>query len=331
MNRVSRILIGKSVARTAVAVLRGATQNVVDGEVLVLDKNMSIMTAGQTIANTDVIYIAQILADTATYTNVAGTIITERKMIISPAIQGANVKNYIGKSYATPVMKVVTVTPNTPVVTQEYIVRVVYTDKAGEGFDGQTVQQWNCICTSAVTATHLASFAAIINADTKRRIAASVVGNTLLITALDNSEELTQIGNKIQANFEVAYNTVVLGVTSTAATIATSTNFSAGSGSWGEIRDIENACKGYRGATNKYQNPPVGIDSTFYTVKNQNYDIISIEHNSEYVSADNQYPKQSGLTTIIALPEPAGQTADILGVLNPWMASCPGAFSNLAL
>ncbi|CAK0762855.1 hypothetical protein CCP3SC1AL1_310003 [Gammaproteobacteria bacterium] len=334
MHRVSKILIGKNIARTGTT-LHGAGQDVLDGEIFVLDKNMSIATAGMTISDTDIIYIAQFLGDTVSYKTLAvPTGITEKKMIISNPIKGSNVKSYIGKAYESPVEKVITITASTPVIGQEYIVRVVYIDKAGEGYDGQTTQEWRLVATTAVTATHCTAFAALINLDSNSRITAAGVGGTITITANSNNttENLTDIGPYFQANFEVAYNTVVLDVTSSAASsITTSTQMKHGTGSWRQIRDIERSLKGNRGHSNPDQYPNPSIESTFYTVKGTNYDQISIEHDASYGAADNNYIKETGLSTIIAIPEPAGQTANVLGVLNPWMASCPGSFANVVL
>ena len=61
--------------------------------------------------------------------------------------------------------------------------------------------------------------------------------------------------------------------------------------------------------------------------------MIVIEHDVPYQSPDNQYVKEAPQTTVLAfvVPSSGTQQATVLGQLNPWMASCPKAFANVAL
>jgi len=70
----------------------------------------------------------------------------------------------------------------------------------------------------------------------------------------------------------------------------------------------------------------------FETVVDETYDMIVIEHNNPYLAPNNQGFEVAPATTVIVIPytATANQMASVLTQLNPWMASCPGAFANVA-
>jgi hypothetical protein len=69
-----------------------------------------------------------------------------------------------------------------------------------------------------------------------------------------------------------------------------------------------------------------------YGTQSATYNLITIEHDKSYLSPDNQYVKQTPLTTILAfvVPSSGNQQDAVLAQLNGWMASCPGAFEGIA-
>jgi hypothetical protein len=115
---------------------------------------------------------------------------------------------------------------------------------------------------------------------------------------------------------------------STSTTI-TYTGPTYGSGNWEQIRDLENDVQGYLGVSNLTHFPVIRPD--YETVVDETYDIVVIEHDVPYQSPDNQYVKQAPQTTVIVIPYTAtsNQMDSVLAQLNPWMASCPGAFANV--
>ena len=112
IDRVNKVLIGKNIARTAAltsSTLYTGTNGPAEGEVIVLDKNLKLASAGITIADSDIIYIAEGVGDTYTTTNEAGTTVTGiRKLIISDPIEGKNVISYLGRAYSAAAQQVVT-------------------------------------------------------------------------------------------------------------------------------------------------------------------------------------------------------------------------------
>ena len=67
-------------------------------------------------------------------------------------------------------------------------------------------------------------------------------------------------------------------------------------------------------------------ESAFSTVKDNEYNLIVIEFEREYLSPGINSYQTTTLTLVVALPLGALQEANVLACLNPWMASCPGSF-----
>ena len=73
------------------------------------------------------------------------------------------------------------------------------------------------------------------------------------------------------------------------------------------------------------------IQPDFETAVDSTYHQIVIEHNPTHLSPYPSDQASDPVTTIIAsvVPSSGTQLTNVLGQLNPWMASCPGAFANL--
>lgn len=343
-KRVDKVLIGKDISRTASLVVGGASDNLAEGEIVVMDKNMSILSAGATIADTDTIYIIQGTGDLMTYYNPQGTAITGtaglgvRQIICSDPIEGRLVKNWRGVSYAPKQEKTayVDLTGWTPVAGTQYLIRIIYKDV--KEHPGQFTATYRTIATTATLDTEGAALAAKVNADSGRRVDATYTSGTdvLLLTAKAIPEcttSLTDIDKFSMVDFDVRFLYVDSdGYWQTIASTSTTVTESGpeyGQGNWEQVRDLEKAAKGYIGFTNRTTFPVK--EPTTYTVKNETYDLLVIEHDKAYQSPDNQYVKQTPLTTIIALPENASQTTNVLAALNPWLESCPGAFNTVGV
>lgn len=345
-KRVDKILIGKDINRTASLVVGTDSDNLADGEIVVMDKNMNVLAAGSTIADTDTIYIIQGTADLFTYYDIQGNLFDGaattgvRRFLVSDPIVGNLVRSYKGLSYSAAAQRTATIdtTGMTPVVGTEYIVRIVYKDM--KEHPGQFTQTYRYISTTATLDTWGAAMAAKINAHAGRRVDATYTAgdDTLLLTGKaipQCTTGLTDIDKYSLVDFDVAFmyvaSTGVWTIWPATVTTTTYTGPEYGQGTWTQIRDMEKAAKGYIGFTNR-TTFPVKEPAT-YTVKSATYDQIIIEHDVEYTSPDNQYVKRTPLTTVIAIPVPSSgtQMTQVLGVLNPWMASCAGGFSNVSV
>lgn len=333
LTRPFKLLFAKNVARDA-QVVAGASMSTLiangaigDGELVVLDKNKNVLGAGSTIADTDIIYLAQGTGETFSYTNEAGTTTTaNRKVVFSDPIQASGIKSYVGRSYAAKAEQVITLdfTGLVPTVGREYIIRIVYKDLSEH--PGQFVHDYRYISTTAVLATWITAFVGVINAHAGRRVIAADAGAvSITLTGLAIPEGTTSV-NDIdefrQVNFD-AFATYIdsddLHQAIAPLTKTYTTAASTGVGTWEQVRDMEKVARGYKGLTNKTHFPVIQPD--FTTVKSTTYDLIVIEHDNSYKSADNQYVKRTPITTVIASVVDAAQVANILAVLNPWMES----------
>jgi hypothetical protein len=321
LQRVNKVLIGKDINRTASLVIGGASENIAEGEVVVLDKNKNILAAGSTVADSDVIYIAVAEGDTFSYTNEAGTLVSNvNRLVLSDPIEGKSIKNYIGRAYTAATEQVATLSGAlTPVVGTEYGIRIVYKDLYQR--PGQFTHTYRVVATTATLADLYTALAAAINTHTGSRVTAVATAGpdvlTLTAKAVNDNEQLDSINEYSQVNFELFLVTDNFG----AVVVAYTANPHPGFGTWKLVRDAEKHALSYRGIMNRTHFPV--IMPAFKTVKSETYNTIVIEYDRTYQSPDNQYEKKTPLTTEIYIPNTAtsNQTTDVLAVLNPWMES----------
>jgi len=347
LNRVTSLLIGKDISRDN-SVVSGAQIDIItksdglaDGEIVVLDKNKTVLAAGATISDSDTIYIVQSTGDTFDYTTKDGTAVTgNRKIKMSGPIVGAKVKNYSGIAYSAKSEQVSSVDLSgwTPAIGTEYFIRIVYKDIPEH--PGQFTQTYRHVATTTDPDAEAAALVLRVNKHSGARVVASYnsTSNVFTLTAKaipECTSNLTDIDKFILVEFDVMFNYVAGNgawtvIPSTDTTITT-TVANYGSGNWEQIRDLEKELQGYRGISNLTQFPVIEPDKD--TVKSATYNMIVIEHEVPYQSPDNQYVKDAPQTTALAfvVPSSGTQQASVLAQLNPWMASCPKAFENVSL
>jgi len=353
LKRTNKLLIGKDIARASqAAVVAGASlaeicvtgaTGIDEGEVVVLDKFKKVLAAGSTIVDTDSIFICQATGQTFDYTNEQSTLISSnRKLLFSNKIEGAKVRKFLGRSHVVKAEQVTTFTPVTDaVVATEYIIRIVYKDI--KEHPGQFTQTYRFTATVATMATLLAGLMAKINADSDRRVQASDGTTALVLTGREIPEScssLTDIDKFKLVEFDAYFLRIDsdgnwasavdgTGITTVAQVETIAPTF--GSGNWEQIRDIEKDQLGHIGITNRTQFPIVSPDMS--TVVDETYDLVIIEHDASYLAPNSQGFETTGLTTEIALAIGAtgDQTTQLLAQLNPWMASCPGAFETVSV
>lgn len=338
LTKVTSVLIGKDIARTAAVTSAGdfatLADNIADGEIAVVDKNKVYLTAADTIADSDTIFILQGTGTENTFTNESGTSLTYREVLSSPPIEGKNVSVYSGTSYTAKSEEVVTIdlTSATFVSGTDYLLRVVYHDI--NEHPGQFTATYRWTATSTDKDTEGAALAAKIMAHSGRRISASYSSPSLTLTALPIpgcTSSLNDIDEFSMVSFDVFLNYIdsdgywqsVSGASSS------KSGPTFGSGNWEQVRDAEKTEFGLKGITNQITFPVIKPD--FRTVKSETYDKIVIEHSKSYVAPNNQGAEVTPMRTVIYLPDTASQTTDILGQLNPWMASLPGAFATVSV
>lgn len=326
LTRVTSVLIGKDIDRTAILVIGGASENIASGEIAVLDKNKKILIAGSTVNDSDTIYLVQALSTTFTYANVAATEWTVRNLKFSLPIEGKLVKKYLAVSYDSRILRNTSLAAITGPLTAgtEWVLRIVYKDIHEKR--GQFTKTYRFTATTTTSTNVYDGLRALIRKDSGARVTVNADGTAALVLTGKEipacSTALTDLDNFSMVDFDVFLTYIDADGYHAAATgggTKTDTAAEFGSGNWEQIRDLEKQMWGYEGITNRTQYPV--ILPTASTVVDANYDMIVIEHDKSYQSPDNQYVKQAPMTTVICLPTGALQTTDILAVLNPWMES----------
>lgn len=328
--KVLKVLIGRDIARTSSLVIGGSGDNIALGEVVVLDANRNIMSAGDTYADTQKIYIVEGLSDTYDYVTPNGTAITGvRKLLYSDAIDGNGVSTYNATSYAAATEQVYTINYGTltPVVDEEYSIRIVYKDM--EEHPGQFTYTYRVVATSTTLADLHALFVAAVNNHIGTRVVASGTSPNLVLTAKPYNDNATvdSINEYKQVNFEPFLFSDNF---ASDATVTHTTQPDKGDGTWQLVRDEEKWSQGYEGQTNRIHFPVIG--PSFRTVLDETYDTIVINHKNWFTAADRT-EKQVEIITKLFIPNTAtsNQGGNILAVLNPWMASLPKSFPNVSV
>jgi hypothetical protein len=327
LARVTSVLIGKDIDRTASLIIGGSSENLADGEVVVLDKNKNILLAVDAdVAFTDVIYIVQGLGSTYTFSNVAGTSFTLRRLKFSNPIEGNLVKKYSAVPFDVKGEKTVSFAAITGPLTAgtEWCLRIVYKDIHEKR--GQFTKTYRCVASTTTSACVYNALRLEILADSGARITGNAADTAaLVLTGKEISScttALTDLDKFSMVDFD-AFLTYIHSdgyhANATGGAAKTSTVVQYGQGNWEQVRDLEKGEWGYEGITNRTQYPVILPTQT--AVVNTTYNTIVIESDRHYQSPDNQYVKYAPMTTIVCLPVGALQTSDILGVLNPWMAS----------
>jgi len=330
---VEKTLIAKDINRTSSLVISGSGDNIAEGEIVVLDKDKNIMTAGATIADTDTIYIVEGLGNTYDYVTPDGTSVADvRDLLYSDPIEGKTVTNWAGTSYSVAAEEVwsIDLTGWVPVVGTEYIIKIVYKDLTPD-YPGMYSHTYHYIAGTATLDTEGAAIAALINKDKKRRVDVTYTTGTDVLAftgkVYSDTLEIDTENDYAQVNFEVF---MVSDNFDTYTTSAQTTAPSPGSGTYKLVRDEEKWQFGYNGLYNR-TGFPRQIPTT-RTVKSETYDTLVIEHKNWYTSVENRL-EQADLTTKLFVPNTAtsNQMTDILAVLNPWMASLPSAFDTVSV
>ena len=340
-NKAKKVLIGTDISwngscvdgATAVTVASAAAA----GEIIVFGKNKTILTAGQTVADHDVIYIGQVLADTYSYSGETGVAVTNAKKIrYSDPIEGALVKQYNKKAYTAKSEQVTTFTTTSLVVTagREHVLRLIYRDLQDEKGGGQFVHSYRYTCITGETTTTInTSWDDLINAHAGRRVLAAGSGTSQVLTALaipDCTTGLNDLNSFKQVEFD-AFLTYIDANGYHQETLATQATVAAvrGNGTWELVRDAEREALGNKGITNLTHFPVIQPTLTVDITKT--YDTITIEHDKSYISSDNQYVKQAPLKTIVYLVVDSTQEGKFVARLNTWMNSCPGGFDSITV
>lgn len=343
LNKPYKVLIGTDVTRTGNvadgAVMSTVVANAVAGEIVVFDKYKKVLTAGSTVADSDIIYIGQGTGITFDYTGETGVAVTSaRKLIFSDPIEGNLVKSYVGKAYTALSQQatVFTCTSMTVTAGTELVLRIVYHDLQEQKGGGQFIHSYHYTTVTGDTVDTAAdALMDLVNAHSGARVVATVTAGSDYLTltgkpipscttSLDDIDEYSIVRfDAFITKLDSDGNHVASGATkSTTAAVV-------GNGHWALVRDAEKQARGYKGFTNQTTWPI--IKPEWSTVKSETYDQIIIEHSKSYIAPDNLYTKNTPLKTVIFIPNTAtsNQMDNVLACLNPWMVSA-GNFAPIS-
>ena len=355
LKKVDKIFIGKYIERTAAiadgADMTTAQSNAVEGEVFILDEDYNIVEgASATYANTKKIYLAEGSSEVFNTTNPDGSALSGRRLLISGAIDGTRVVNYIGGGYTakTEALGTFPAISDTIVAGTEYVLQIVFKGDIATQHPGQNLEIHRYVAKTGDTSSDV--YDGLVAKINKRYTTTTIKkGRSKVITATNNAGTLEirtlpvlscttsvdDIDEFVMNDFSAFLNYVdndyqwqEVGLTSD----KTYAGSDRGYGIWETVRDAEKHALAYEGVSN-YTWFPV-IKPSMRTVAGVGYDLINIEHDRVYRSADNQYNKETSLVEVIALATGTGattpQNAEILATLNTWMASLPNPFANVS-
>lgn len=340
LSKMTRIFIGKDIDRTS-AISAGddlptALQSLVEGEILIVDKNKSVLAVNADYVEgsaTDTIYVIEGLGETVSVTPESGSAITIRKVLTSDPIEGKNVIAYVGEYCEAKTEQVITfdLTSVTPVAGTVYLIRVVYKDM--HEHPGQYTATYRVTSSDTNRDTLGADFVTKIMAHSGRRISAAYNSTTdvLTLTGLPIPEctsSLSDIDKFKMVEFDAFLNYVDSdGNWQEFVAKASDTAAYFGEGTWEQVRDAEKFELGYLGVTNQTKFPVIKPDMR--TVKDESYDTIVIEHYKSYVAPNNQGAEKTPLRTVIYIPCGADQACVVINTLNHWFHSLPGEFGTV--
>jgi hypothetical protein len=317
-----KILIGKDIARAATSVA-----GLADGEVAVVKSDMTLLAAGETIANSDYCYIVQ------------GTTGAPR---FSAKIQGMNVEKWRGTSYAAAVQQQAQIGAVAAgagsinlVNSTEYTFSIIFTYDKVIGSERQLVRRFNYTADATATQAEItAAMVAAINADDYAStlvIAAQTTG----AVATDSGFTVTALAQTyaiIDGYEQVTFKCVMDGGFSDGGVTTYNENQVTpvyGSGTYEHVSDLERAALGYDGVTNLMRFPVPSYP--VYAVAAETYDVYAVMHSDRHATANLNKDGYSPEMTLVAIPVGAGQLLSFEGEINPWMNSCPGNFPAVVL
>jgi len=152
-----------------------------------------------------------------------------------------------------------------------------------------------------------------------------------LATAADWGLEITGVAQTFEVlkfpYLVVKFDLTISGFGST--TVVKTQESLVGSGVGSQISTIEQFAIGFEGVIDRFG--PYAPAGRADAVVGSNYDLITIEYFNKFDTQIVSGAKPAKAVLHLAIIDGAAQTTNVLAQLNPWMASLPGSFSNVAV
>jgi len=354
LKRVNEILIGKDIDRYTGgfggASINTIQEHIAEGEVTVLTQDFKGYTvATDSFATTPIIYIVEGSADVRTEVKPDGSEVSIRRLIVSAPIDGRRVRVYSKKDYVAKTEESVTfgAIQDTIVAGTEFVLRLVYKDMVEH--PGQFTETYRYVTKSGDASVDV--FDGLRKRITNNKGKLSIKGGARITPNALAQATLVLTGKKIpactssvkdideltQVEFEAFLNYVDNDgnwVEVTNNPVKSYTKANRGQGVWEVIRDTEKQSLSYRGIENRIWFPVAYPLER--TQKDGQYNSIVIEHEAQYRSSDNQYDKETSLTTHVVFEKSLGNPTTHQGSvveddLDDWMASLPASLTGSSL
>lgn len=308
-NKAISVFVAKDVAHDATGI-----SDLAEGELLIINAETNAPVApGSEISDVAAIQIVQ---------GGAGN-----KRYFSPVITGVDVTGFTGSEYAAAVAQVHTVQCPTATVGNSYNLVLIHREDQDTLRIRQDKSVYSVEATVTSSTTLAAALAAKVNADSNARCTASSSGDTITITAdMPADADINLVGQFPLIPFmQVALQEVSATAPYTMAevgTIVETVKPGFGTGTYQNIRNLEDSVQGFRGITNRRKFP--APSQVYFSVAGATYDVYVLEANDSHEAGFAPNEIEAPVQIFIAIPD-ASTTAGAYfeDIMNPWVASSP--------
>lgn len=318
LQHVTNVLIGKKVA-TATGKVAEA-QDIEVGDIVMVNE------------------IGEIIADASTAKTIKFGVCkghianpkdaTKKVAIIDYAneIQKASKPHFTYAEFKEPTQQKITIdlsAETEAVPGHRYVIRIVYKDFEVANY--QFTHTYEVYPETKEIADLIAEMVKQINSHKNRRVQAEASGNSIVLTALevDDNEGVDSLNTYRTVNMEASMYKVVPGalignndphkfgeITKEVGT--------PGRGFWKQVRDAEVKNMGYKGQVFTGAYP--SVEQKRMVTEGTGYNCLTVEHENLYLSNDNQYIKNTPLTTELYC-EKDGDISSLVAALTAFNAA----------
>jgi len=308
-NKAISVIVAKNVAHDATGI-----DDLAEGELLIINAATNAPVApGSEISDVEAIQIVQ---------GGAGN-----KRYFSPVISGVDVTGFTGSEYAAAVAQTYTVVCPTATVGNSYNLVLIHREDQDTLRIRQDKSVYSVEATATSASTLAAALAAKVNADSNARVTASVSSETITLTAdMPADSDINLVGQFPLIPFA---QVVLQEVSATApypmtevGTVTETVKPGFGTGTYQNIRNLEDSVQGFRGITNRRKFPaPLQV---YFSVAGSTYDVYVLEANDSHEAGFAPNEIEAPIQIFVAIPD-ASTTAGAYfeDIMNPWVASSP--------
>lgn len=298
ITRVSNILVAN--AACPASYTNDSALNA--GEIALFDENGKMLIDKATAAKANQVMIGLCKGTMKVANPSTGALEDKKNIEFTNRIQKGSIISNVLTEYTAPTLAKIEfdLTSATIVIGHRYVLRIVYKDLYEA--PGQFTHTYETLAATTTNTDLIDAFVKQINAHPNRRVTASKSGNKLVLTALDkdDNEGVNSINEYTIVSMDASLYVTIPGALlsnvpeSVPGVTVTKTEGTPGKGFWKQVRDREMRTMGYKGHvfTDAY---PV-IEQDKMVDPSITYDSLVIEHDTAYLSPDNQYVKKAPIT-----------------------------------